>query len=318
MRALAFDGTRAELVERPTPRPGADEARVRVSLAGVCRTDLELVRGYLGFRGVLGHEFVGRVAEGPPEWCGQRVVGEINFACGHCPRCAAGLGRHCAHRRVLGIDRADGAFAEEVVVPVANLHRVPEAVPDERAVFTEPLAAAFEVLEQVEVPAGRRALVIGDGKLGLLVAQVLASAGAEVVVLGHHAAKLAVLARRGIATSRADDWRGAQVPLVVEASGTLAGFRRAVEAVEPRGDLVLKSTVAAREPVDLAPLVIHEIRVVGSRCGPFPPALAALESGRVVVDDLVSERLPLARAAEALAHAARPGVLKVLIDCNGA
>jgi len=315
MRALAFDGSRAALVERPEPAVGPDAARVRVALAGICRTDLELCRGYLGFRGVLGHEFVGTVVDGPREWRGERVVGEITFACGACPSCAAGLGRHCPKRRVMGIAGADGAFAECVALPVENLHRVPEGVPDERAVFSEPLAAAFELLEQVDVPPGTRCLVLGDGKLGLLVAQVLAAAGAEVTALGRHSAKLAILARRGIATAAADAFRGPPAPLVVEASGSHAGFRRAVELTAPRGTLVLKSTLASSEPLDLAPLVIHEIRVVGSRCGPFPPALRALEQGTVEVDALVCERVPLARAAEALELAAAPGALKVLIDC---
>lgn len=315
MRALAFDGQRAALVERPDPKPSPDEALVRVSLAGVCRTDLELVRGYLGFRGVLGHEFTGRVLDGPAEWRDQRVVGEINFSCGRCPTCARGLRRHCPERRVMGIHQADGAFAETVLVPVENLHRVPDGVPDERAVFTEPLAAAFEVLAQVEVPAGVPALVLGDGKLGLLLAQVLHDAGARVTAVGRHREKLAVLAARGIETAACAEFRGERVPLVVEATGTLSGFRRALELVEPRGTLVLKSTVAAREPLDLAPLVIHEVTVVGSRCGPFPPALEALAAGRIDVDSLVSERIPLAHAPLALEHAARPGALKILIDC---
>jgi len=315
MQALVFDGTRAALVERPEPAVGPDTALVRVALAGICRTDLELCRGYLNFRGVLGHEFVGTVVGGPREWRGERVVGEINFACAACPSCAAGLARHCPNRRVMGIAGADGAFAECVALPVENLHRVPEGVPDERAVFSEPLAAAFELLEQVDVPPGTRCLVLGDGKLGLLVAQVLAAAGAEVTALGRHPAKLAILARRGIATAAVDAFRGPPAPLVVEASGSHAGFRRAVELTAPRGTLVLKSTLATSEPLDLAPLVIHEIRLVGSRCGPFPPALRALEQGAVEVDALVSERVPLARAGEALELAAAPGALKVLIDC---
>jgi threonine dehydrogenase-like Zn-dependent dehydrogenase len=318
MRALSFDGTRARVVARADPTPGADEALVRVHMAGICRTDLELCRGYLGFRGVLGHEFVGRVVEGPSEWREQRVVGEINFACGRCDACAQNLERHCPTRRVMGIDGADGAIAELVAVPIANLHRVPDAVPDERAVFTEPLAAAFEIVAQIDVEAGQRCIVLGDGKLGLLVAQVLHAAGAEVTALGHHDAKLAVLARRGIATAHAESFGGAAAPLVVEATGTLAGFRRAVQLTRPRGTLILKSTVSAHEPLDLAPLVIHEITVVGSRCGPFPPALRALEAGDVEVDALVAARVPLAQAESALARAAGAGVLKVLVDCSAA
>jgi threonine dehydrogenase-like Zn-dependent dehydrogenase len=316
MRALAFDGTRAELVERPEPSAPADAAVVRVALAGICRTDLEITRGYLDFRGVLGHEFTGRVVAGPPEWEGQRVVGEINFACGRCAWCGRGLGRHCPARRVMGIASADGAFADYVAVPVANLHRVPDAVTDAQAVFVEPLAAAFEVLEQLEVAPGTRCLVLGDGRLGLLLAQVLDAAGAAVTAIGRHPEKLQLLARRGIATALADDFRGPPAPLVIEATGQLAGFRRAVALTEPRGTLVLKSTVAAHEPLDLAPLVIHEIRLVGSRCGPFPPALRALERREVEVGALVSARFPLSRAPEALRCATEPSTLKVLIDCS--
>lgn len=314
MRALAFDGQRAVLVERPEPKPSPDEALVRVSLAGVCRTDLELVRGYMSFRGVLGHEFVGRVLEGPSEWRGQRVVGEINFACGRCALCARGLRRHCPERRVMGIHEADGAFAEAVLVPVENLHRVPDGVPDHQAVFVEPLAAAFEVLAQVDVPKGIRALVLGDGKLGQLVAQVLDDAGARVTAIGRHREKLALLARRGIEAVPCAEFRGERAPLVVEATGTLSGFRRAVELTEPRGTLVLKSTVAAREALDLAPLVIHEITVVGSRCGPFAPALRLLAAGLVDVTPLVGARYPLREALAAFAHAQQPGAGKVLVE----
>lgn len=316
MRALVFDGAAARVVDRPDPTPAADRAIVRVAWAGVCRTDVELCRGYMDFRGVLGHEFAGRVVDGPDAWRSARVVGEINFACGACAFCAKGLGRHCPTRSVMGIAGADGAIAELVSVPVANLHRVPDAVDDERAVFTEPLAAAYEILDQLAIEPGTRVLVLGDGKLGLLVAQVLDAAGARVTALGHHDDKLARLARRGIETARAEDHRGAPAPIVVEASGSTAGFRRAVELVEPRGRLVLKSTIAAHEPLDLAPLVIHEITLVGSRCGPFAPALAALAESRVDVASLVADRVPLARADRALARAAEPGVLKVLIDCT--
>jgi threonine dehydrogenase-like Zn-dependent dehydrogenase len=214
----------------------------------------------------------------------------------------------------MGIQDADGAIAEYVRVPVANLHGVPDAVPDEKAVFTEPLAAAFEILEQVEIAPGEPCLVLGDGKLGLLAAQVLDAAGARVCAIGHHREKLDVLARRGIETRLESDWTPAPTPLVVEATGTARGFQAAVAATRPRGTLVLKTTLAEHPSIDLAPLVIHEIRLVGSRCGPFAPALRALAEDRVDVASLVHERLPLARADEALARAAHPGVLKVLID----
>jgi threonine dehydrogenase-like Zn-dependent dehydrogenase len=315
VRALVFDGEHARLAERPLPEAGPDLARVRVRLAGVCDTDLQILRGYLGFRGVLGHEFVGVVEDGPEGWRGARVVGEINFACGACDLCVRGLGRHCPARRVMGIQGADGAFAEAVAVPVANLHRVPGDVPDETAVFAEPLAAAFEILEQLSLAPDTRAVVLGDGKLGLLIAQVLADAGARVLAVGRHRAKLDVLARRGLETAIAEEVEPVPSDLVVEATGSASGLRRALAWVRPRGTLVLKSTVAEPDPVHLAPVVIHEIQVVGSRCGPFAPALAALAGGRVEVGALVAERLPLARADEALAHAARPGVLKVLLDC---
>lgn len=316
MKALFLEGDRARVRDHPEPRPEPGHAIVRVRLAGVCNTDLELVKGYMGFRGVLGHEFVGEVQDAPDAWRGRRVVGEINFACGRCEWCARGLARHCPSRTVMGIQGADGALAEWVRVPLANLHAVPDAVPDERAVFAEPLAAAFEILEQVPVEPGTRCLVLGDGKLGLLAAQVLHAAGARPLVVGHHPRKLAILERRGIETLLERDWRPAPFPVVVEATGSAGGFAAAVAATEPRGTLVLKSTVAEHPDVDLAPLVIHEIQVVGSRCGPFPPALRALERGDVEVASLVTERVPLARADEALALAARPDALKVLVEAG--
>ena len=314
MRALHLDGTAVRVIDAPLPSPERDSARVRVSLAGVCNTDLELVKGYMGFRGVLGHEFVGVVEDGPESWRGRRVVGEINFACGGCATCARGLPRHCPARRVMGIQGADGAFAECVQVPTSNLHAVPEDVSDECAVFVEPLAAAFEILEQMSLVPGTRCLVLGDGKLGLLVAQVLHDAGARVLAVGRHPAKLAILSRCGIETRLAGDWTPEPTPLVIEATGSAEGFRAAVAATEPRGTLVLKSTVAEHPRVDLAPLVIHEIRVLGSRCGPFPPALRALADGRVDVRSLLTDRVPLARGTEALERAAAPGAIKVLIE----
>ncbi len=314
MRALFFDGSVARVVDHPEPVADEHTAVVRVSLAGVCRTDLELVKGYMGFRGVLGHEFVGTVIAGPDEWKGTRVVGEINFACGKCELCARDLGRHCRARRVMGILNADGAFAERVAVPVANLHSVPDNVPDDVAVFTEPLAAAFEILEQVRVQPGMPCLVLGDGKLGLLVAQVLHGAGAQVLAVGRHESKLDILRRRGIDTVSVDQWNAAPTDLVVEATGTANGLAAAIAAVRPRGTLVLKSTVAIGAELNLAPLVINEITLVGSRCGPFPPALHALAHGTVDVRSLISDRVPLARAQEGLRLAAQPGVLKVLIE----
>ncbi len=314
MQALIWDGTAALVVERPAPAADAETAIVRVALAGICSTDLELVKGYMGFRGVLGHEFVGTVVDGPDSWRGTRVVGEINFACGKCTTCQSGLQRHCPTRRVMGIVDADGAFAELVAVPVANLHAVPATVPDEVAVFTEPLAAAFEILEQVDVRPGLDSLVLGDGKLGLLVAQVLFQAGARVLAVGKHEGKLSILRKRGIDTSTLADWDRAPADLVVEATGKAGGFSLAVAATRPRGTLVLKSTVAHGAQLDLAPLVINELTVVGSRCGRFPPALRALEAGSIEVRSLISARRPLRDGVEALQLAATPGTLKVLIE----
>lgn len=320
MHALYFDGTRVHLTERPEPRSTPETAVIRMRLAGVCNTDLEIARGYMGFCGVLGHEGVGDIVEGPAEWLGRRVVSEINFACGDCAACQAGLGRHCPSRRVMGILGADGAFAQYLAVPVANLHAVADAVSDERAVFAEPLAAAFEILEQVGDVSGQRAIVLGDGKLGLLVAQVLDTAGARVIAVGRHPSHLATLSRRGIETCDAASFPAEGAPradLVVEATGSPGGLATAIAAVRPRGTLVLKTTLAEHPRVDLARIVIDEIQLLGSRCGPFEPALAALESGSVDVSELVEERYPLSQAVEAMEHAAQRGARKVLIDCEG-
>lgn len=292
------------------PRAAAGECRVRVIAAGVCATDLALARGYMGFRGVPGHEFVGEALDGP--LAGERVVGEINAACGACARCRAGLGRHCAERTVLGILGRSGAFAEELALPLENLHAVPPGVGDEAATFTEPLAAAFEIAEQVELAPGERALVLGDGRLGLLCAQVLALAGLDVTLEGRHPERAAFLPpavqyARGAPPRKAFD-------LVVEATGDPQMLAGALERVRPRGTVVLKTTSERPARLDWAPVVVDEVRIVGSRCGPFEPALEALAAGRVEVLPLVQARFPLERGAEALAEAARPGVLKVLIQ----
>jgi len=315
MRALQFDGSTLRYVaDHPDPEPGPGEATVRMRLAGICSTDLQILAGYMGFVGVPGHEFVGEVVDGPEELAGRRVVGEINYACGHCATCLAGLGRHCPHRRVMGILGADGAFAEYLAVPVANLHAVPDGVTDEAAVFTEPLAAAFSILEQVPVAPGDDVVVLGDGKLGLLCAQVLASTGAAVTLVGKHPGNLALAADRGVATVLLDAWKPtADADCVVEATGSSAGLALAAAAVRPRGTLVLKSTVADEHHLSLAPLVINEITVVGSRCGLFPPALEALTEGTIAVTPLIEATYALHTGPAAVQHAARPGVRKVLL-----
>ena len=297
MRALVFDHGKAAVreVRRPAPRPGF--ALVRVLLSGICNTDLELRRGYHGFSGVPGHEFVGRV-EGPASspLLGTRVVGEINLACGRCTWCADGLGRHCPKRTVLGIRGHAGAHAEWLTLPERNLREVPAGVSDEEAVFVEPLAAACEILDQVAVTPGTRAAVLGPGKLGRLAAAVLRTAGADVALLG-----------------RASRAKTTGFDLVVEATGSPAGMPRALALVRPRGTIIWKSTHHAPARFDAAPLVVNEVTVVGSRCGRFEPALALLRTRRVDVAPLVSATFPLASAVRALAAASRPGVLKVLL-----
>jgi threonine dehydrogenase-like Zn-dependent dehydrogenase len=318
MRALSFDGTVLRYAaDHPDPQPGPGDAVVRVRLAGVCSTDLQILAGYMGFTGIPGHEFVGEVVDGPDHLTGRRVVGEINYACGNCPTCRQGLGRHCPHRRVMGILGADGAFAEHLAVPAANLHPVPDKVSDEAAVFTEPLAAAYSILERVPLGPGDDVVVLGDGKLGLLCAQVLVTTGAAVSLVGRHAENLALVAGRGIATTLLDGWAPTGTAgCVVEATGSAGGLALAAAAVRPRGTVVLKSTVAGDHQLSLAPLVINEVTVVGSRCGLFPPALQALTGDAVAVTPLIDATFPLADGVEALTHAARPGVRKVLLNAG--
>lgn len=307
-------GPRVEDVAPPRP---SDEAVVRVSLSGVCNTDLEIVRGYAGFRGTLGHEFVGVVesAPGAPETVGRRVVGEINAGCGVCDLCRGGDPRHCATRTVLGIVAREGAHATHLALPARNLLVVPDAVPDEAAVFAEPLAAALAVAERVAVAKSDRVAVVGDGKLGLLCAQALATTGAAVTAVGRHKEKLALLARRGIATALeadAEPWKAA-FDVVVEASGAESGLRRALDLVRPRGTIVLKSTFHGEPRLAAWRVVVDEIAIVGSRCGRFAPALAALASGAVDVLPMISAEFALKDGVRALDRAAEKGVLKVLL-----
>ncbi len=299
---------------RAARKPG--EARVRVRVAGVCDTDLQLARGYMGYRGVLGHEFVGEVVEcDDPRWLGKRVVSDINAGCGACDDCATRDGHHCAARTVLGILGRDGAIAEELVVPERGLVEVPNGLDDDRAAFAEPLAAALHVLDEVPSDA-RAAIVLGDGKLGLLVAFALRGAAIDVLLVGHHEEKLA-LARAVGARTKLEGYVDATVDaasLVVEATGSASGLARAIALTRPRGTLVLKTTVAGATSLDLSPIVINELRVVGSRCGDLRRAIDVLARGEVDPRPLVSARYPLARAEEALAHAAMKGVLKVLVE----
>jgi threonine dehydrogenase-like Zn-dependent dehydrogenase len=319
------------VAQRPRPRLRPGWALVRVRLAGICNTDIEILRGYHNFHGTLGHEFVGDVSgvasAKDKSWIGRRVVGEINLTCvglgfrqgGQarvCSYCRRGIPTHCARRQVLGILGHDGAFAEFLALPVMNLHRVPTGIPDDAAVFAEPLAAACEILEQVDVHAHREACVLGDGKLAQLIARVLRTAGLRVVMIGKHEGKLRLARLGGVETalsgSRASRREDA-FTLVVEATGSPSGLTLAQRIAAPRGTLVLKSTFHAAAQVETWPIVVKEITVVGSRCGPFRPALALLRSGRVDPRPLISRVFDLKDAAEALRCAQRPGLMKVLL-----
>ncbi len=314
MRALVVENNSIQLrdVEMAPLAPG--ECRIRVRQTGICKTDLELVKGYMGFRGIPGHEFVGEVVEGSERLQGRRVVGEINAACGHCERCARGMQRHCEHRTVLGIFKRPGTFAEFIDLPAENLLTVPDSVADEEAVFVEPLAAAFEIFEQTHIPPGSRMLVIGDGKLGLLITQLACHFGHRVTLMGRHEKKLA-LARRWGADATLPREQLAKFPFVVECTGTPGALKTALDCTVPRGTLILKSTYAPEAPpqIDWAKIVIDEISIIGSRCGPFAPALRLLASGRFDVKCLIDHRKSFGQCVEAFELAARPGVLKVVV-----
>jgi threonine dehydrogenase-like Zn-dependent dehydrogenase len=317
MKAVVFDGQHLRLTTNygdPQPPPG--EVRVRTTLAGICNTDLEIMQGYASFRGTLGHEFVGVVDQATAaEWVGRRVVGEINVGCGACDTCRAGWPTHCPNRTTLGLRGRDGTLAEYFCLPAGNLHLVPDGIPDEAAVFAEPLAAACEVLEQVHVRPTDRVIVLGDGKLGLLVAQVLALTGCDLTVMGRHQGKLAMLgeASRGIHTQVGDEGLSRSADVVVECTGRPEGFEAARRLVRPRGTLILKSTYPNLVQADLSSLVVDEIQVIGSRCGPFPAALRLLAQGLVDVIPLIEAEYPLDEALVAFEHAGRRGALKVLV-----
>lgn len=297
MIAVHIEDGRVEVRRKPKPKRPKDHALIRLLAGGVCNTDLELQRGYYGFRGTPGHEFVGEVVESDDaRWVGKRVVGEINLACGKCEWCRRGLGRHCPHRTVLGIVKHPGVFAEYFTLPMENLRAVPRGVPDDAAVFTEPIAAACEILDQVKIPRGGVVALLGYGKLGRLIEQVLTAHGSKVRVFQRATAK-----------------RG-RFRWVVEATGTAEGLSQAIAMTEPRGTMILKSTVHGAVPLDTAAAVVNEITLIGSRCGRFDPALALMRKGKIHTEDMISARYPLAEASAAFAKAAERGVLKVLLE----
>ncbi|NKB82725.1 MAG: alcohol dehydrogenase catalytic domain-containing protein [Nitrospirales bacterium] len=315
MRALVLNDTLQLETEHSNPDIVVGEALIRVHQAGICATDLELVKGYMGFQGTLGHEFVGVIeqAAGQPQLIGRRVAGEINAACRSCETCRAGRLTHCPHRTVLGIDHRNGAFADYLCLPYENVHILPKSITDDQAVFVEPLAAACEILQQVVIKPTDRIVVLGDGKLGLLCAQVLQLTGCQLEVLGHHAEKLNILAKRGIriATSLEHITPGADI--IIEATGTPHGLTTAAQLVRPRGTIVLKSTYHGDVTVNMTSLVINEVTLIGSRCGPFEPAIRLLEQQLVDVTPLIHAHYPIDDALTALDSAGTKGTLKVML-----
>jgi alcohol dehydrogenase len=312
MLALVLDPGPRIATDYPRPLVGPGEALIRVDLAGICSTDLELLRGYKDFRGVPGHEFVGSVVESDDgRWVGQRVVGEINIGCGQCELCRRGVPSQCSARRAVGIAGWDGALAEFLKLPLTNLHPVPDDMPDEVAVFVEPTAAALQSANRVQICPEQRVAVLGDGRLGLLVAQALAVTGAEVTVIGHHRSKLALAANWGLETRT--DPGGGPYDVVAECTGSPQGLADALDVVRPRGTVILKSTYRGLAEADLTRVVVNEVQLVGSRCGPFAPALRLLRQNRIQVRELVEARYPLTEGTAALEHAGRRGVLKILI-----
>jgi threonine dehydrogenase-like Zn-dependent dehydrogenase len=314
MRALTLNQSLQFCSDYPDPVPPAGESLVKVTLAGICGTDLELARGYMGFRGIPGHEFVGVVvASADQSLAGQRVVGEINAGCRRCAQCAIGLGRHCPNRTVLGILGRDGSFAQYLRLPDENLITVPEAIADQAAVFAEPLAAAYEIFEQVDIERDGSILILGDGRLATMVAMAMKAEGYAPIIGGHHWQKLSRLDKLNFETLAETDLKGG-FDVVVDCTGSSAGFARAIELTKPRGTLVLKSTVAGETKLNLAPIVINEITVVGSRCGRLRTAIAALAEQKIDPTPLVSRIYPLAEWREAFAAARSPSSVKILLS----
>ncbi|HTU33805.1 MAG TPA: alcohol dehydrogenase catalytic domain-containing protein [Candidatus Acidoferrum sp.] len=317
MQAVHLEAGSIEVRKIPKPRRTDGFATIRLLYGGICNTDIELRRGYYGFRGIPGHEFAGEVVEAADrKLLGKRVVGEINLACGKCEWCARGLGRHCPRRTVLGIVRHPGAFREFLTLPEQNLHVIPSEIPTEHAVFVEPLAAACEILDQVKIPAGAPVAVLGDGKLGLLIAQALHARSVDVRQYGRHREKLRISAGAGVHTEVAKKLPAAAYDWVVDATGSPEGLAQAVKMARPRGTIIMKSTVHGLVPVDTAPVIVNELTMIGSRCGRFEPALKLLRTGRVRVDQMISEVLPLDEAPRAFDVAERSGVLKVLLKAG--
>ena len=317
MNALWLENNKIDLRDIPQLRK-SDEALIKIRKAGICSTDLELVKGYYPYTGILGHEFVGEVVEVDGEnrtsWVGQRVVGEINVVCNQCEQCMSGRSTHCENRTVLGIINRDGTFAEYTNLPIANLHRVPDSVPDEMAVFTEPLAAALEIQQQIQIKPKDRILLVGAGRLGQLIAQTLALTGCDLHVVARHAHQQKLLKARGITIIAEENIQSWRWDVVVEATGSPGGFVLARKAIRPRGTLVMKSTYKGEMSVNFSSIVVDEINLIGSRCGPFEPALRLMESRQVDPTVLIADEFKLEDALKAFERAAETGVLKVLVQ----
>lgn len=314
MKSLWLENNKIDLRDVPQPQK-PNEALVKIRKAGICSTDLELVRGYYPYTGILGHEFVGEVVKADDaSWIGQRVVGEINAVCGECEQCLNGRPTHCENRTVLGIVNRDGIFAEYTSLPIANLHKVPASVPDEMAVFAEPLAAALEIQEQISIQPGDRVLLVGAGRLGQLIAQTLALTSCDLRVVARHPRQQDLLTARGIRLINEADVQKWRWDVVVEATGAPSGFALARRAIRPRGMLVLKSTYKGEMSVDFSSIVVDEINIIGSRCGPFEPALRLMEERQVDPTVLIDAEYPLTEAVKAFERAAQPGALKVVVN----
>ncbi|HNR11904.1 MAG TPA: alcohol dehydrogenase catalytic domain-containing protein [Thermodesulfobacteriota bacterium] len=315
MQALLFDGELRLDRNHPLPERKPFEVLIRVLSAGICRTDVEVVKGYLDFQGILGHEFVGVVEESPdPNLVGKRVVGEINISCGKCIYCLKGMSTHCENRSTLGIQNKNGVFAEFVSLPLENVHPLPEKVSNDQAIFVEPLAASLQILAQVHITPADQVIVLGDGNLGLLCAQVLAMTGAQVLAVGRHEEKLDIVRNLGIRTCLIDELSREKVDFVIECTGSPSGLEEAFKLIHPRGTIVLKSTFFVQPKLDLAPLVINEINLIGSRCGPFFPAIRLLEAHGATVEPLISDRFDLKDGIKALQAAKRKDTLKIVLD----
>ncbi len=316
MRAVTFDSRLRVIEDCPVPDVPDRWARIKVHLAGICQTDLEIMKGYMEFAGVIGHEFVGVIDECEDEtWVRKRVVGEINAACGKCHICDRGLGRHCPNRSTLGIMNLNGCMSDYCVLPITNLCEVPDDISDERAVFTEPLSAACEILEQLKPARCKSAIVLGDGRLGILCAWVLSTVLADVTLVGHHPEKLKLASWRHLKTISNIKKIKQGANIVVDATGSANGIKQAMELCEPRGHIVLKSTIADQSAFDLAPLVINEQTIIGSRCGQFKDGLRMLESyPDMPVERMISARYPIEDALVAFDRAVRPDTLKVLLE----